>query len=367
MHDPKRRYRKDALPHKVGYGDTSWLGAIWPKVVRSMLQYRLDDVLRAAVLLCLVPMVAVAEENPGWHGEKWEDGATLFYGIPQTDYAPVSLSCPQGGAELVFAFTFEPVNAAEGAETTVLLQAGDIEVPIVTTGTRIEMDDSFILEGRTVLDQRLTDLITSRGTLIVSVEDGTEEFPLDGSREAAAALIETCASKAASVPPSETTQCNLAAWIMKDAPADLAVRAGPGPDYPVVATVPRPYSDGEEIYFPEVKITGSRDGWFRIGEIVTDLYGGLTTDPITTFSGEGWLPGNVLRLWVESGHLWSQPSSGAPVTFTFGEVESGSDYFRVDALHACEGFWIEVGGAYSGKQVRGWTGDTCASQVTTCP
>lgn len=331
------------------------------------LQDRLDGVWRAAALLCLIPMVAVAEENPGWHGEKLEDGATLFYGIPQTDYAPLALSCPQGGDKLDFALTFEPVNAAEGVQVEVLLRAGDIEVPISTTGTRMEMDDSFILAGQTVLDQRLTDLIISRGTLIVSVEHGAEEFPLDGAREAAAALIETCTSKAANEPPSETTQCNLAAWVMKDAPADLAVREGPGPDYPAVATVPGPYSDGEETYFPEVRITGSRGGWFRIGEIVTDLYGGLPTDPVTTFKGEGWLPGNVLRLWVESGHLWSRPSSDAPIIFTFAEAESNSDYFRVDALHACERFWIEVGGTYSGKQVRGWTNDNCASQVTTCP
>ena len=331
------------------------------------IQRRLNVVLRLAALSCCLPVMATAEENLGWHGDKGEHGASLFYGIPQSDHAPLSFSCPQGGDELVFAFGFEPVNATGGAEVEVLLQAGDIEVPIATTGARIEMDDSYVLEGRTVLDARLTDLITSRGTLHVFVEDGSEEFPLDGAREAASALIETCTGKAANAPSNEITQCDIAAWIREDTPADLAVRAGPGPDYPVVAAVPGPYSDGEETYLPEVSITGSHGGWLRISEIITDLYGGLPTDPITTFSGEGWLPGNALGMWLESRSLLSGPSDDAPVAFTVATASSSSDYFRIDTLHACDGLWVEVEGNYHDKRPRGWSRDVCASQVTTCP
>lgn len=57
------------------------------------------------------------------------------------------------------------------------------------------MDDLFILEGSATLDSRLTDLITSRGTLLAFVEDGAEEFPVDGAREAAATLLETCVAR----------------------------------------------------------------------------------------------------------------------------------------------------------------------------
>src|SRR5690606_15397973 len=140
---------------------------------------------------------AQAEENLGWHGQRGEDGASLFYGIPQTDHAPLSFSCAAGSDELTFAFAFAPINAVDGVKVEVLLEAGAISVPIATTGAWIEMDDSFILEGKTVLDARLTDLITSRGMLSVFVEDGSEEYPLDGAREAAAALLETCTGKAA--------------------------------------------------------------------------------------------------------------------------------------------------------------------------
>lgn len=325
-------------------------------------QGRLNVVLRLAALSCCLPALASAEENLGWHGQKGEHGASLFYGIAQSDHAPLSFSCTQGSDELTFVFTFAPINAVDGVKVEVLLEAGDISVPIATTGARIEMDDSFILEGRTVLDARLTDLLTSHGTLSVFVEDGSEEYPLDGARKAAAALIETCAGKAASAQSPEIAQCDLAAWVMKGAPAGLPVRSGPGPDYPTVATIPRPYTDGEEIYFPQVTITGSRDGWFRISEVITELHGGWPTDPITTFSGEGWLPGNMLRLSVESGRLWSGPSDDAPIAATFD-----SDEFKIEALHACTGFWVEVEGRYLDQRPRGWTTDVCASQVTTCP
>lgn len=329
----------------------------------------LNATLRLAALTCCLPAMAVAEETLGWHGQKGEHGASLFYGIPQTDHASLSFSCAQGSNELTFTFAFAPINAVDGVAVEVLLEAGDISVPIATTGARIEMDDSFILEGRTALDARLTDLLTSRGTLSVLVEDGAEEYPLDGAREAAAALLETCTGTTVSAPApaSETTQCEFSAWINKSAPPELPVRSGPGPDYPAVATIPRPYTDGEEIYFPEVTVTGSRDGWFRVSEVITELYGGWPTDPVVTFSGEGWLPGNVLQVWLESPHLLSRPSQDAPVAFTITTASSSSDYFRIDTIHACQGRWIEVEGRRGDERPRGWIADICASQVTTCP
>lgn len=331
------------------------------------IQGRLAVVLRLAALSCCLPAMAMAEENLGWHGQKGEHGASLFYGIPQTDHAPLSFSCVQGSDELAFAFAFAPINAVDGVKVEVILEAGDTSVPIATTGARIEMDDSFILEGRTMLDARLTDLLTSHGTLSVFVEDGSEEYPLDGAREAAAALLETCTGRVASAQSPEIAQCEFSAWVMKGAPPDLPIRSGPGPDYPAVATIPRPYTDGAEIYFPEVTITGSRDGWFRVSEVITDLYGGWPTDAVVTFSGEGWLPGNMLRVWLESRYLLSRPSDDAPVAFTVTTASGTSDYFQIDTIHACEGSWIEVEGRRDDERPRGWTRDICASQVTTCP
>ncbi len=165
----------------------------------------------------------------------------------------------------------------------------------------------------------------------------------------------------------EGAQCEISAWVMKGAPPEFPVRSGPGQDYPIVATIPRPYTDGEEIYFPQVTIIGSRDGWFRISEIITELYGGWPMDPVTTFSGDGWLPGNMLRVWLESPELLARPSDDAQVAFTVSTSSSTIDNFQLDTLHACQGHWVEVEGQRDGERPRGWIRDICASQVTTCP
>lgn len=50
---------------------------------------RSNVALRLAALSCCLPAMAMAEENLGWHSGKAERGASLFYGIPQTDHAPL--------------------------------------------------------------------------------------------------------------------------------------------------------------------------------------------------------------------------------------------------------------------------------------
>ncbi|KQZ82847.1 hypothetical protein ASD64_07860 [Mesorhizobium sp. Root157] len=119
-------------------------------------------------------------------------GATLAYGTPDSGYAPISFRCDGNGDTLAVTVEHEPVNAADGVGVEVLFSAGDIEVPVATTGTRLEMDDLFILEGETSLDPRFQDLITSAGPLVMTIEDGAEEYPLDGAREAALEFFAAC-------------------------------------------------------------------------------------------------------------------------------------------------------------------------------
>lgn len=148
----------------------------------------------ATVLIGLAGLgfAAHAEEDIHWFGYADKYGAALIYGLPETSFAPIAFYCDAESGELTVSFEFEPIDATDGVEVTVLLRAADIEVPIQTTGQRLDMDDLFILEGRTVLDDRLIGLINSQGTLQMTIEDGAEEYPLDGAREAASGLIETC-------------------------------------------------------------------------------------------------------------------------------------------------------------------------------
>jgi hypothetical protein len=311
----------------------------------------------------------LAEEKPGWHGDANSRGASLFYGIPQSDYAPVSFACAADGNGLNVTFAFAPRNPTDGAEIEVLLQAGGIEVPIRTTGMYTEVGDPFVMEGKTVLDDRLTELITSDGTLVVFVEDGAKEYSLEGARDAAAPLLKTCTGQAVDAGTTNTTICRMRAWSTDRDPEGQNVRAGPGTQYAVIGRLPPPQEIAGDRYATEVSIVGAQDGWFRVDAATIDNYG-VDTEPQMAFQGDGWVSGRLLGLSVEGSYLYTRPSRRAPVALNLHEgpeVQQDADYIELERLHGCMGNWADVEVSYSDKRFRGWTDDICWSQVTTCP
>lgn len=334
-----------------------------------MVQARLS--MTIGLLACLAAMTARAGEELGWHGGAHEHGASLFYGIPQSDHAPLSFSCERGG-DLAVVFAFEPVNAGMGDALEIVLQAGGIEVPVATTVAWMEMDSSIVLEGRTALDAPLVDLLGASGTLTVFAEDGSEEFPLDGAREAASGLIATCAKQDAGAVPERIVSCAISAWSTDPDPTGLNVRAAPDSKAAIIGNLPASREVGGERFATEVSITGSKDGWLRIsGGWVLDY---IFDDPTEiAFEGEGWVSGRHLGLLLNYRHLHDGPSFDAPVAATTNGLRHGPDSFLVDRIHACRGNWVEVEGALTidgvaeGPTLRGWTTGTCSNQVTTCP
>ncbi|BCH27721.1 hypothetical protein MesoLjLb_75060 [Mesorhizobium sp. L-8-3] len=162
--------------------------------------------------------------------------------------------------------------------------------------------------------------------------------------------------------------CAISAWSTDKDRSGLNVRAGPGIAYPVIGRLPPPQQlDGEE-YATEVNIVGSKDGWFRINSATTNNYG--DADAEVVFEGDGWVSGRFLGRSVEGQYLYGAPSRHAPVIFDFHDWpgdRKGADYFSLERLLSCKGWWVEVEGTFLGKHLRGWTDDTCGSQVTTCP
>ena len=302
---------------------------------------------------------AMAQDDPGWHGNEYDGMATLFYGVPQSDHVELALSCQAGSSAANFVFAFAPIQAVDGVQVQVTLEAGDISLPIQTTGALMQMDDLFLLEGEVAVDARLIDLLGSPGVLSVFVEDGAAEYPLEGALDAAAALIEACGQHAET---AAVQNCSFDAWIEAGGPAAQVIRNGPSGSATAIADMPRPYPSYDGIAYPTASITGHKDGWFRISEVVTNLY--AEADPVTVFSGEGWVPGKVLGFYVESPALLDQPADDAAIAVDFSQ---GSDFLTVDRLFACSDHWVEVGGTYGDKRVRGWSSDICESQITTCP
>ena len=307
----------------------------------------------------MLPAGAMAQDNPGWHGTAYEGIATLFYGVPESDHAELSFSCEAGSGTATFVFAFAPILAVDGVEVLVTLEAGDVSLPIQTTGMLLEMDDQFLLEGQVPLDAQLTDLLGSEGVLSVFVEDGSAEYALDGALDAASDLFETCGQGAGT---AAIDICKFDAWAHGSSPNTRVIRDGPSADAAVIADMPGPYEGYNDLSYPTVSITGSSNGWFRIDEVTTDRY--ADRDLIVAFTGEGWVQGKALALWVES-ELYASPSYDAAVT---SEFDAGIDSFlTVDRLYACRGNWVEVGGTFGSARVRGWSSDICESQITTCP
>lgn len=303
---------------------------------------------------------AMAQDGPGWHGSTYDGMATLYYGVPETDHVEIALSCQAGSAVASFVFAFAPIEAVDGVQVQVTLEAGDISLPIQTIGATMEMDDLFLLEGEIAVDAKLIDLLGSPGMLSVFVEDGAAEYPLEGALDAAAALIEACGQDADT---AAIESCDFDAWIEAEGPAAQVIRDGPSASAAAIADMPQPYEGYDGLAYPTASITGSRDGWFRIDEVVTNLY--AEADAVTVFSGEGWVQGKALGLYVESPALLDRPADDAAIALDFSD---GSDnLLTVDRLYACSGRWAEVGGTYGGERVRGWSSDLCESQITTCP
>ncbi len=146
----------------------------------------------ALLSLAGLQLSPAAAEQVKWFGTRSEDGASLIYGTPNSGYGKIVLSCAAGQDDLSFVYEHEPIDSKNGVQVKVLLSAGGEETSIPTTGTRLEIDDVFILEGQTKLDGRLRKILTSPGSLILTVEDGTAAFPLDGAAKAAHDLLEVC-------------------------------------------------------------------------------------------------------------------------------------------------------------------------------
>lgn len=168
---------------------------------------------------------------------------------------------------------------------------------------------------------------------------------------------------------AELGVCALTAVVTGKYPEDRYVRAEPESDAPLLAQLEGVYRVGNDRFYPEVEITGSENGWFRISEAKTNIY--IVETPIRVlFEGEGWIHGSGLDLSVEGSRLMSAPSWDSPVAFDFGAVnavDQESGVFSLDRLVACQGYWVKVEGTYLDQPAQGWTNDTCASQVTTCP
>ncbi|MDH4441736.1 MAG: hypothetical protein QE284_15280 [Rhizobium sp.] len=149
-----------------------------------------STVLGALVCLVLAPP-ASAQEKLEWLGWSGEGAASLVYGVAESDHVLLSLSCDQG-SPIRLVYPYEPKHVRDDGAYDLTLQVGKQTLSMKTTGTRLEMDDLFILEGDLPKGTNLVSLLTGGKILTVGVDKDLSELPLEGAAQAASALLEIC-------------------------------------------------------------------------------------------------------------------------------------------------------------------------------
>jgi len=143
------------------------------------------------VALGLAASPALADDMQ-WIGQSYDDGASLQYGVPESGIVDITFACEKGSDRLDFTYAFEPDNAKVGMKMDVQLAAGGKTLTIPTTGERLEMDDLFVLGGRTKLDANLIAMLSAKGKMIIKVGKESDSYPLAGAKKAAADILRIC-------------------------------------------------------------------------------------------------------------------------------------------------------------------------------
>lgn len=139
---------------------------------------------------------ACAADEYKWIGQISEDGAALSYAIPASDAIRIDFHCDRKTRKLVVNFEHEPKTAKDRMQFTVRLsvrgRGPGVSVDIPMKGERLELDDKFVLQGETRMSPQLRRILSEGGTLLLAVDDRTEEIPLTGVAQAARQLLASC-------------------------------------------------------------------------------------------------------------------------------------------------------------------------------
>ncbi len=162
----------------------------------------------------------------------------------------------------------------------------------------------------------------------------------------------------ASAPAAPTHACDVHGW---GSAAQTQVRASPSPGARLLGVLrQRPSEErGQEINgtYPEFRITGAQNGWFRITGTDYGDYG----DPPPRwrwFRGTGWVRGDQIGGQVMAGRLHQGPSEKSR-SRPYGKE---ADMVTIRRLLDCQGLWVKIEADIG----TGWIQGLCNNQVTTC-
>jgi hypothetical protein len=183
--------------------------------------------------------------------------------------------------------------------------------------------------------------------------------------QAGFAALALCLFASAAQAAEASNVCDFHAFTVDPDPAGINVRGGPGSGAKVLAVLPQSIDANGENFAPEFVVTGFEAGWFQIEHATTSQYGDEPERVL--FEGPGWISSKLVSFVIQDPALRAVPSSQAKVVLDMSGADWGPDSVIIDAVHACEGGFVEVTVTTpDGQTATGWANDLCGNQVTTC-
>lgn len=150
--------------------------------------------LAVPVLLATAALVP-AEDARKWMGDSQENIATLIYGVPQSDDAPIAFRCELPARDFFVTLSlppdFEPkagtVRLAMAAPPTAEEVQVDAEIQFVQ-----EMDVTF-LEAKPAFDVAIARMLKQGSELRFTIGEKTFVYPLAGAADAMGPIEAACA------------------------------------------------------------------------------------------------------------------------------------------------------------------------------
>jgi hypothetical protein len=154
-------------------------------------------VIPAATLIALLPAAmlpadAQDEEKPRWFGVSDERSTMLAYGVPDSDYVMLHLSCTVGKPVMSVYVQDEESRAREGATMQVRLSAGGEKVEFSDKAIPNEDSGGKDVKGDLPLDDTLRRILKAKDTLEIVVDGHVQRYDMDGAAEPAAAMVAAC-------------------------------------------------------------------------------------------------------------------------------------------------------------------------------
>ncbi|WP_026792732.1 hypothetical protein [Pleomorphomonas oryzae] len=129
-----------------------------------------------------------------WLGLDYESGASLVYGVPESDDAPIAFVCELPARELIMDLSLGEAFQPRSGKVNVKITAPPT-TDSLALGGEVQVSEEIgdvILEARGRLTPQLSNMLAKGKELIIAIGEEKRTFPLTGASEAMRPLSSAC-------------------------------------------------------------------------------------------------------------------------------------------------------------------------------